>query len=255
MSVEIADSLDAAQTGRVAITSLPGLDDLDVSQAYLVQASAFAHRLARGEQASGVKLGFTSRAKMAQMGVDELIVGRLTGAMCVEDGGTLDIEMLIHPRVEPEIAFRLSRDVDPSDPLEDLRTAIDAVAPALEVIDSRYEGFSFSLPGVIADNTSAAAYAIGPWRPFSVRDELDIGNLAVALTVDGARVEVGSSAAILGHPLRTLPALKSMAAKHNVELKRGFVVLAGAATAAVPLRRGVVEARVAGLGRVAIEAS
>jgi len=251
----LAESLDGAQVDRQALTALPGLDDLDIATAYEVQRAAFDRRLERGELASGVKLGFTSKAKMVQMGVDELIVGRLSGAMGVADGGTLDLRTLIHPRIEPEIAFRLARDVDPHDPLDDLRAAIDAVAPALEVIDSRFEGFAFSLPGVIADNTSAAAYAIGQWRPFGIDSDLDIGNLAVALTVDGARVEVGSSSAILGHPLRTLPKLRTMAIKHGFELKRGFVVLAGAATAAVPLTPSVVEARVAGLGRVSIEAT
>jgi len=250
----LAESLDGAQVDRRALTALPGLDDLDISTAYDVQRAAFDRRLERGEQASGVKLGFTSKAKMEQMGVDELIVGRLSGAMCVDDGGTLDLSTLIHPRIEPEIAFRLSRDVDPRDPLDDLRTAVDAVAPALEIIDSRFEGFAFSLPGVIADNTSAAAYAIGQWRPFGIDSDLDIGNLAVTLTINGARAEVGSSSAILGHPLRTLPQLKAMAVKHGFELRSGFFVLAGAATAAVPLEPGVVEARVAGLGRVSIEA-
>lgn len=253
--MSIADALDAAQTSRTAVTSMPELDSLDVLSAYTVQADAFERRLQRGELANGLKLGFTSKAKMIQMGVDELIVGRLSNAMQIEDGGTLDLSTLIHPRIEPEVAFRLARDVDPHDPTDDVRAAIDAVAPALEIIDSRFEGFSFSLPGVIADNTSAAAYAIGPWRPFGIDDDLDIGNLAVAMTVDGARVEVGSTAAILGHPLRTLPILKTMAARHGFELKRGFVILAGAATAATPLLPGVVEARVAGLGRVAIEAS
>lgn len=251
----IAETLDAAQTSRTAVTSLPELDGLDVLSAYRVQADAFERRLKRGELPSGLKLGFTSKAKMIQMGVDELIVGRLSDAMQVDDGGTLDLSTLIHPRIEPEVAFRLARDVDPHDPTDDMRAAIDAVAPALEVIDSRFEGFSFDLASVIADNTSAAGYAVGPWRPFGIDDDLDIGNLAVAMAFDGARVEVGSTAAILGHPLRTLPILKAMAAKHGLELKRGFVVLAGAATAASPLVPGVVEARIAGLGRVAIEAS
>lgn len=255
MTSRIAKTLDAAQTSRTAVTSLPELEGLDVQGAYGVQADAFELRLRRGELASGLKLGFTSKAKMVQMGVDELIVGRLSDAMQVDDGATLDLGTLIHPRIEPEIAFRLARDVDPHDPLDDVRAAIDAVAPALEVIDSRFEGFAFDLAGVIADNTSASAYAIGPWRPFGLAEELDIGNLAVALTVDGARAAVGSTAAILGHPLRTLPALKAMAARHGFALQKGYVVLAGAATAAIPLVPGVIEARVAGLGRVAIEAT
>lgn len=41
--------------------------------------------------------------------------------------------------------------------------AIDGVAVALEIIDSRYAGFEFRLPDVVADNTSAAAFVVGDW--------------------------------------------------------------------------------------------
>ena len=95
--MSIAETLDAAQTSRTAVTSLPELDGLDVPSAYTVQADAFERRLKRGELASGLKLGFTSKAKMIQMGVDDVIWGRLTSGMQVDDGGTLDLSRFIHP--------------------------------------------------------------------------------------------------------------------------------------------------------------
>lgn len=250
----LVETLDHAQTGVTAITRQPDLDGFDVAVAYAVQHAVLDRRLERGERRTGIKLGFTSKAKQQQMGVDDVIVGQLTDAMRVDDGGTLDLGRFIHPRVEPEIAFRLGRDVDPDDPSEDVASAVDAVAPALEVIDSRYEGFSFGLPGVIADNTSAAAYAVGPWVRFGGAREPDLSNTGVALTLDDARLAVGSTAAILGHPLRVLPELLAMARRHGFELTAGFIVLAGAATAAVPLSAGVVACRVSGLGQVCLTA-
>ncbi|MFV2089000.1 4-oxalocrotonate decarboxylase, partial [Micromonospora sp. LOL_021] len=91
------------------------------------------------------------------VGVDEPILGQLTDTTQVPDGGNVDICGLIHPRVEPEIAFLLDRPPTPGTPFTD---AVRAVAPALEVIDSRYANFTFSLPDVIADNTSAALYVV-----------------------------------------------------------------------------------------------
>ena len=53
-------------------------------------------------------MGFTSRAKMVQMGVHDMIWGRLTEGMIVEDGGPISLKNYVHPRVEPEIAFLLT---------------------------------------------------------------------------------------------------------------------------------------------------
>ncbi|MFB7941329.1 fumarylacetoacetate hydrolase family protein, partial [Streptomyces sp. NPDC056049] len=130
----------------------------------------------------------------------------------------------------------------------DPAAAVAGVAPALEVIDSRYDGFRFSLPEVIADNTSAAAYATGPWtRPEALGGPRALANLGVVLELDGRPAETGSTAAILGDPLRALAAAARLAGP----LPAGTVVLAGAATAAVPLPPGThVRATVARLGAV-----
>ncbi|GAB2828244.1 fumarylacetoacetate hydrolase family protein [Actinocorallia aurea] len=244
-----ADRLhEAAETARpiVADGTWP---DLDLAQAYAAQTDLVGRRLARGERQSGLKLGFTSLAKMEQMGVSEIIAGRLTDAMAVPDGGTLDVAGLIHPRVEPEICFRVARDVDLAAGPGALLAAVDAVAPALEVIDSRYEGFSFDLPRVVADNTSAAFYAVGPW---SALDRDAIGDLAVEMELTGAPTTRGTTKAILGDPLDALRRLTGIGAAHGFVLHAGELVLAGAATAAVALTPGTVRVTVATLGSVEI---
>jgi 2-oxo-3-hexenedioate decarboxylase len=185
---------------------------------------------------------------MARMGVSEIIIGQLTDAMQVADGGDVALAGLIHPRVEPEVAFRLARDVDPADADLDIATCVDAVAPALEIIDSRFRDFRFSLPDVIADNTSAAAFDVGSWQPLPAA----LGDLAVELTVGGEIAESGSTAAILGHPLDALRALVPMVGRYGFPLTAGQIVLAGAATAAVPFGAGAVKAHVAGLGSVRV---
>ncbi|SDJ42576.1 2-keto-4-pentenoate hydratase [Streptomyces indicus] len=234
----LAESLDTAALTRRPLPG-GGTGLTDTVQAYAVQEALIERRLARGERLTGFKLGFTSLAKMRQMGVHDLIHGRLTHRMEIRDSGSYDASGLIHPRVEPEVAFLLGDTLRPGgDPL----AAVAAVAPALEVIDSRYDGFRFSLPEVIADNTSAAAYAVGPWTAPG-----DLDNLGVLLELDGRVVQSGSSAAILGHPLRALAAAARLAGT----LEAGTVILAGAATAAVPLKPGTcVRATVETLGTV-----
>ncbi len=244
----IAGRLDRAQLSAVATAQQPAAEAVSLAAAYQIQHALIGCRAARGERLVGLKLGFTSLAKMIQMGVSSVIVGQLTDAMRIADGGTVELGELIHPRVEPEIAYRIGRDVTFDDPDEDLSQAADAVAPALEIIDSRYADFRFSLADVIADNTSAAKFVIGPWRPLGAAES----NCAVVLSVNGNPVETGSTAAILGDPARALTELAGIARRHGMRLRKGSVVLAGAATAAVPLTAGLVEVQVSGLGRASV---
>lgn len=250
-----AAALDKAQRTASPIAQLAGEASIGLDRAYATQHALIARRVARGERVVGAKLGFTSRAKAEQMGVDDVIIGSLTDAMRVDDGGGFDPATAIHPRIEPELAFLLGADLDdPGRPAADTASAIVAVAPALEVIDSRYRDFRFSLDDVVADNTSAAAFAIGPWRRPAEVGPLD--NLAVRLEIDGRLAQAGSTAAILGDPLRALDAALRLARAHGFALRAGTVLLAGAATVAVPLpARGLVSAHVAGIGRVSLRSA
>ncbi|ATY12087.1 4-oxalocrotonate decarboxylase [Amycolatopsis sp. AA4] len=234
---ERAELLDRATATGQAIPQLTSDGPMSLDTAYAVQHAGIALREGRGETVAGVKLGFTSKAKAEQMGVSDVIIGSLTDRMRIEDGGTFDVSRGVHPRVEPEVAFRLGPDGEPA-----------AVAPALEIIDSRYRDFKFSLADVVADNTSASAFVIGPWTRID-----QLAALAVDLLFDGEVVASGSTADILGDPLRALPAAQRMAAAYGHRLGEGSVLLAGAATAAVALKAGThVEARVAGLGSVSV---
>ncbi|MBV2355434.1 4-oxalocrotonate decarboxylase [Streptomyces sp. J2-1] len=228
----LARTLADAAADRSAVPQLSREYDLDLADAYAVQRLVVD---ARKRARTGVKLGLTSRAKAVQMGVFDVIIGELTEDMAVADGGRLDPGRFIHPRVEPEIAFLLRGG------------EVAAVAPALEIIDSRYRDFRFNLVDVVADNTSAAAYVLGPWRAA----DTDTANRGVVMEIDGRVAETGSTAAILGDPWRAVETAARLARATGLHLPDETVVLAGAATAAAPLTPGsTVEARVSTLGRV-----
>ncbi|HTU11534.1 MAG TPA: fumarylacetoacetate hydrolase family protein [Allosphingosinicella sp.] len=235
---------EAARTGR-AIPQLSAETDIALADAYEIQRALIALRLQRGERRIGMKMGFTSRAKMAQMGVDDLIWGRLTDAMLHDDGGTVAFGSFVHPRVEPEIAYLLRKPLAGKVSALEALDAVEAVAPALEIIDSRYENFKFSLADVVADNSSSSGFVVGGWR----RRDVDASNLGMVLSIDGRPAQFGSTAAILGDPLRSLVAAARMVASAGETLAAGSIILAGGATAAVALSPGnLVELEVEQLG-------
>ncbi len=250
-AVDVAATLDQARLNCRALGPDEFAYELDIHEAYRVQHAGIALRMQHGETPSGLKMGFTSKAKMRQMGVDSVIAGQLTQPMLVADGGVLDLSEFIHPRIELEVAFRMGADVDFTDPRCDPADHIESVAVAMEIIDSRFAGFGFDLGKVVADNTSAAAYVVGPWLAW---DHRDLSNLAAELDVNGQPAQVSSTAAILGQPLRALRELRTLAREHGLVLRAGDTVLAGAATEAVPLVAGVVDGRIAGLGAVVLHA-
>lgn len=224
--------------------------DLTEAAGYVIQRAVVAHRTSRGEKRIGVKMGFTSKAKMLQMGVNDVILGRLTDGMAVEDGGSISLRRYIHPRVEPEIAFLLGRRLAGAVTSLQALAAVDGVAPAMEIIDSRYRDFKFSLGDVIADNTSASGFVIGPW----LVQGADLSNLGMVMMVDGRPLQIGSSAAILGHPVRTLVSAARRIAEQGECLEAGDIVLAGAATPAEVLRAGThVRVEVQDLGSAEFE--
>jgi 2-oxo-3-hexenedioate decarboxylase len=229
---EIAERLDRAAAESRAIAQISqGGSDISLDEAYAIQAAAIGRRLERGERMVGVKMGFTSEAKMIQMGLKDQIWGRLTDAMQAEAGSALDRARFIHPRVEPEVAVRLAKPLCGEVDLDTARQAVAAVAPALEIIDSRYENFKFALSDVVADNASSSAFVVGKWLP----DDTEIGDVAMAMAVDGEVVERGSSTAILGNPLRSLVAAARLAGAAGLTLEAGWIVLLGGATAAAAI--------------------
>lgn len=243
--MDIAERLDTAARHARAT---PQLDTpLTLEDAYRVQAASLGRRYARGERRIGIKMGFTSRAKMAQMGIDEMIWGRLTDAMLVEDGGSIRFGAYVHPRVEPEVAFLLKTPLPGGTTAPAALAAVEAVAPALEIIDSRYENFKFSLTDVVADNSSSSSLVVGPWAS----PAQDLSNLGMILEMDGAIRQIGSSAAILGNPIRSLVAAARLAEAAGEPLQAGDIVMAGGATAAEALAAGCrVRLEVQRLGRV-----
>lgn len=243
----IAERLDAAMREARAVAQLA--EPLSLDQAYAVQAASLARRYARGEKRVGVKMGFTSLAKMEQMGIGEVIWGRLTDAMQVANKDSVPFDRFVHPRVEPEIAFLLGTDLPAEVGEADAYAALAGIAPALELIDSRYENFRFSLSDVVADNSSSSAFVVGPWStPFR-----DLADLGFTMAIDGKAKQTGSSAAILGDPIRSLVRAARLAAAADEPLKAGDIVMAGGATAAEALAPGNrVTLDVARLGGVSV---
>jgi len=245
-------NLDRAATEHRAVPQWSGTDALSLAQAYQVQSRVVALRCARGDAVVGLKQAFTNRAMMQRMGISEPVTGLMCRDMQLADGATLDMATVFKPRVEVEVIFKLAQalpaDATPAQALE----RVEALAVAIEIVDSRYSDFRFASQDVVADNASGCGFVVGAWQAPGVA----LDDRAVTLEIDGAVVASGTTASILDHPLQALCNVARLAARDGRPLEAGSWVLAGSAIDPYPIQSGNrIRARIDGLGTVGFRAS
>jgi len=230
---DIAARLARARTDRTPIGSLSaGLPGFDLPAAYEVQ------RLARHEAGplAGWKLGVTSRAKQAQVGVHEPVRGYLAARDGLDLGEPLVVAEHIQPRAEPEIVFVMGSDLaGPAVTSSAVLAATASVAVGIEILDSRYRDYKFTMADVVADNTSASRYLVGTLVDAA---GIDLRLLGVILEHNGEVAATAAGAAALGHPAAAVAWLVRSLAAEREGLRAGDIVLSGGLTAAVPVREG-----------------
>ncbi len=224
------------------VRDLIGTDDLPA--AYAVQQGLVQKRLAAGAVVVGRKIGATSKAVQDQLGVDQPDFGYLLDEMDVSHEDPIPMRTLLQPRVEAEVAFRLAADVAPASEeeitLAAVRAAVDVALPALEIVDSRIDGWDIGFTDTVADNASSGLYVVGTeGRPLAPDpDGISPVDVVMSLTVNGEERSSGTGAACLGDPLEALRWLAVQCHRFGDPLRAGQVVLSGALGPFVPFSSG-----------------
>ncbi len=249
----LAEHLENAELKARDVTKITDdYPDMDFEDAYDIQWEIRRRKEARGNRIVGMKMGLTSWAKMAQMGVEQPCYGFLADYFSCPDGSAIDTESLIHPKVEAEIAFVTNKALrGPGCNAAEVLAATDFVLPAVEVIDSRYRDFKFDIKSVVADNSSSSRFVTGGRRvPV---DHLDLATVGVVMEKNGEIVEMSTGAAVLGNPAESVAMLANMLGERGEELPAGTFVMTGGVTAAVAVEAGdTITVRYHGLGSLSM---
>ena len=165
-------------------------------------------------------MGLTSEAKRQQMNLHSPIYGVLTDKMEIKEGESFSLNESIHPKIEPEIAFYVSKELTKDSTPKEIRRACTEIAPALEILDSRFKSFKyFSLEDVIADNASSSHFILGSSRPWDGEESLNA--LPMTMIVDGDVVQKGSSEAISGDPVESIVQQVKAPRRERIKFKSG----------------------------------
>jgi 2-keto-4-pentenoate hydratase len=237
----------ARQSGQTLDVLLSDELEFGLEEAYRVQDQVTAARLADGERLAGWKLGYTSAVMRAQMEITSPNFGPLTDAMLLTTPALLPGGAL-QPRAEPEIGLRLRRRLMAPCSIDSALDACGAALACLEIVDSVWSGYRFTIGDNTADGSSAAWVAVGPALPLD-----HLASLPVALSVDGVVVERAVGAAAGGHPAAGLVWLAGQLAARGRALEPGDLVITGGLTRAQPLARGHRISAAFGPGRLSVE--
>lgn len=254
---QITDIASTLHNARIEGSSLKqfsaSITDFKRPDAYSIQEKGIEMRIEAGEKVIGLKMGLTSKEKRDQMNLDAPLYGVLTDKMQVLDEGEYKLAGSIHPKIEPEVAFFFKKELKGVVSREEVLEATEGVCAALEILDSRYEGFKyFSMEDVISDNSSSSHFILGPkLESFS---DLALEDLSMKMFVNGELAKEGTSRAISSDPVVSIIEQAKLLSERGKSIPAGSFVLAGAATAAVNLEEGMdVVLEVSGLSKVSVK--
>ena len=224
-----------AETTRSPMNTVTSIcPELTIDDAYRIQETTLA---IRASAQLGFKLGYTSAAMRAQMNIAEPNYGVLTKDHFISpqqgfDGYVLT-EELIHPLVEPEIALLIETDIfGDGHTVESVAPSIKAVIPALEIVDTRYKEYKFSLVDNISDNSSAARFILGSPKKLSEVEDLRLSGVLLWSNDDCLDTGVGANS--MGNPLASIAWLANFLSKKNLGIPAGSIVMTGGLTKAHP---------------------
>ncbi|HKX67485.1 MAG TPA: fumarylacetoacetate hydrolase family protein [Intrasporangium sp.] len=251
--LQAAERLErASRTGTPCAPVRGLLGEADLDAAYAVQRRLADRRSAAGARVVGRKIGLTSPAVQAQLGVDQPDFGVLFDDMDVSGISAVPAGTLLQPRAEAEVAFVLGADLDGPDlSIDSVRAAVDHAVAAIEIVDSRVAGWDIRITDTIADNGSSGLFVLGDQRVSL--EQFQPAAVTMTMYADDLLVSEGTGAACLDDPLNALLWLARTAQQVGDPLRAGQVVLSGALGPMHSVTPGsTVRAEISSLGTVSV---
>jgi 2-oxo-3-hexenedioate decarboxylase/2-keto-4-pentenoate hydratase len=248
-----ADLLAAADADVAPIGQLTQrYPRMELADAYAIQQVNLARHLTTGRALVGHKIGLTSEPMQNLLGVDEPDFGYILDSMVVPNGTAVRCGRFCAPRVEPEVAFLLGKPLRwPGVSIDDVRSATEAVAVALEIVDSRIADWKLTLRDTVADNASSGAVVLGEWVPYD--EGVELAAARASLRLNGTEVDSGLGSAVLGDPATAVAWLANALAPFGTDLQPGQFVMSGSFTTAAFVHSGdTASATISGLGTVSL---
>jgi 2-keto-4-pentenoate hydratase len=227
---EAAEQLVAA---RRDMRLLPGLPERCRPQtsddAYAIQEGFLRFW---GGGVAGWKIGGTSAEARRMLAVDEPFYGPVFSPLIMRSPAEPAAAKFSLRAIECEFAFRLGDDLPARGRpygKEEVVGAVQALIPAIELIDTRYDSLTdHGGMALIADCGANGGLVLG--EELTDWQRIDLPEHPVTLDVDGERKAEGAGSMVLGSPLEALFWLVTQRVARGAGLRAGEVVTTGTCT-------------------------
>jgi 2-keto-4-pentenoate hydratase len=222
----------------------------DLAGAYAIQ-DAFVAELARTHgRRAGYKIGLTSKRMQQMCSIDHPIAGVVFESRLLRSDVRLPLSRLVHLGLEFEICVRLGQPLPArAQPysMEEVSAAVDAVAPAFEVIDDRHSPYPLDVLSLVADNAWNEGVVLGTWSA----SWPDLASARGVLERNGEQIDQGFGRDVLGHPFEPVRWLADHLSVQGTGLQAGEIVSTGSlVTTRFPLAGEQYRFTVEGIGSV-----
>ncbi len=223
----IADWLYDQHTTRQDFRSHADLKAGGLEIAYAVQDYLVARRCqARNEIVAGYKIGVTTPRMQEMVGLSHPIAGAIVSGGIMTAPAELICANYVRLGLECEVAVRLSAPLDArkGPPARaEIAEAIGEIAAAFEIIEDRNADYkTLDMPSLVADDSWNAGMIAGAPRPL-----FDLADVQGRLSINGALVDTGSTADVLGHPLNSIAWLCEHLGRREQRIEAGQWIMTG----------------------------
>lgn len=190
--------------------------------------------LSRGATAVGWKVGFGSPAAHEAMQITSPLVGYLTSSTAFESGARVAIAGWKQAMVEFELAVYIGEDLVAGAREEDVRAAVSALGPAIELADVDLPVEAAGVEAILAGNIFHKGMILGD--PDENRAGLDITDLVARVLIDGQeRFTTRDLQAMAGAHTTAVATVANALSAGGEMLRAGDVIITGSIFPPIPV--------------------
>ena len=228
------------KTGLLELDS--NFEPLNLNDAYKIQNELkILYLKLKNNELIGKKIGVTNKEAAKQVGINKPFYGNLYSRFSGSNINILNSNNFHKPYAEPEISFRIKKDINISlapfnnDNIYDL---FDGIFCAVEIVDFRFEKpiNKIGAYNLIATN-GASDYWIKNENVYPL-DIINLENHEVKLLVNSNIQEVGNVNNVLNNPINAAIWLINVLASKGEPMLKGQYISTGSCTKALILKKG-----------------
>lgn len=221
-----------------------------INDAYHFQDIAVAALKNDFGRTAGYKSGFTGAQR--PFGATESVVGELLDSMLIHTTGN-SAEIIrndyISPLLECEICYHFGKDLPANATSDDIRRAIDSIAPAIEIPDMLFNDMKhLTWLDITACNVGARTVIVGKMQPFPT---WDVNGVQVMLSRADTLIASGKATEVMGDQWKSLAFVVKNLENRGKRIHKGNIIISGTMTPILPGREGRYSADFGALGRIA----